>query len=258
MDRIVLQQKVIRHVYADNLSYRHAQAIAESLVLFLVLLSLFIAIPWLGRLLDIRQQQDNASRYAAFQVTRQLDGIDEQAIKQKFFFDKTHRWQDRQGKKILQEENVQLQIDRTQQLSHLAQAAQQVGDAQTLREQWNLQDKGIVSAMVKVLPTYSAKGNAMVGLNADMGFLERLVIPMQRQTAILSDAGHSESDLATHQRTGQSALAWRDSAEDAYALGKHIQRYASPVEGFQRAAPVFDWLMPWTGYLPKHHLRGGQ
>lgn len=254
MDRIVQQQKVIRQVYADNLLYRQAQAIAESLVLFLVLLSLFVAIPWLGRLLDIRQQQDNASRYAAFQLTRQLDSVDDQAIKNKFFFNKVHRWQDRQGQKILREESVQLQINRTQQLSNLAQAAQQVGHAQTLREQWNLQDKGIASAVVKVLPTYSAKGNA----NAEMNFLERLVIPMQRQTAILSDAGHSESDSATHQRTGQSALAWRESAEEAYALGRHIQRYAAPVEGFHRAQPVFDWLMPWTGRLPKHHLEGGQ
>ncbi len=258
MNRMIQLQDVIRQAYADNLPYRQAQAIAESLVLFLILLSLFIAIPWLGRLLDIRQQQDNASRYAAFQWTRQLNGIDEPAIKDKFFFDKAHRWQDRQGQKILREENVQLQINREQQLSNLAQAAQQVSHAQTLREQWNLQDKGIVSAVVKVLPMYSAKGKAMTGLNAEMSFLERLVIPMQRQTAILSDAGHSESDLATHQRTGQSALAWRDSAEDAYALGRHIQRYAAPVEGFHRAEPVFNWLMPWTGRLPKHHLEGGQ
>ncbi len=252
------KQTIIRQADVDYLPYRQAQAMAESLVLFLVLISLFIAIPWLGRLLDIRQQQDNASRYAAFQLTRQLDGIDEQAIKDKFFFDKAHRWQDRQGKNIIQEENVQLQIDRTQPLSEFAQAAQQVGHARTLREQWDLQDKGIASVWVKVLPTYSAKGSAVAGLNAEMDFLERWRIPMQRQTAILTDAGHSESDMATHQRTGQSTLAWRASAEDSYALGRHIQRYAAPVEGFHRDSPVFDWLMPWTGRLPQHHLKEGK
>ncbi|MDY3330893.1 MAG: TadE family protein [Pelistega sp.] len=236
------------------MKHHQGQALVESLVIFLVLISLFVAIPWLGRLLDIRQQQDNASRYGAFQLTRQLDGIDEASIKDKFFLGDSHRWQDRQGKRMVTQDSVNLNIDTSRQLSDEAQAAQQIGSARSLREQWQIQDKGIADVLVDVVPSYAAKGSTWAALGVDSAFLERLVIPMQRHTAILTDAGHSASDKEAHQRTGQSALAWQDSAEASYELGRHIQHYAAPVEGFNRAQPVFDWLMPWTGRLPKHHL----
>lgn len=237
-----------------TIKHYQGQAIIESLVLFLVFISLFIAIPWLGRLLDISYQQDNASRYGAFQLARQLEGIDEQALKSKFFLNEAHRWRDRKGEKIVTEENVQIYIHRDKKLDDMAQAGQQVEHARTLREQWEIQDKGIATVAVNVTPQYSAQGSQWAALGMDTAFLERLVVPIHRHIAILSDAGHSESDQTTHQRSAQSSLAWQKVAEESYALGRHIQHYAEGVEGFERANPVFDWIMPWSGKIPKHHL----
>ena len=92
-------------------------------------------------------------------------------------------------------------------------------------------------------------------MGIDIGFFDRQQISMKRHTSILVDAEHSSNDSEANQRAGISARAWKDVALESYQLGRHIQRYAEGVdEGFARAKPVFDWLRPWAGLVPKHHL----
>lgn len=238
-------------------SQRIGQALVESIVLMLVFISFFVAIPWLGRLIDIGIQQSNASRYAAFQWARQLTSPDKQQLKQQFFLSHQHNWRDRQQNKIVNASDISIQSERKQVLSDDMQPGKRVGQADVLRRQWGLQDQGIVTVKLDITPHYtnhhiSGKG----ALDIDAGFLERIPLTIYRHTAILINAGHSDSDIASHRRVGQSALAWKTVTEQSYVLGKHIQRYAAPVEGFSRHKPVFDWLVPWAGKLPKHHLRG--
>ncbi len=210
----------------------------------------------MGRLIDISLQQQNASRYGGFQLTRTITMLNQEDIKQKFFLGKTHQWRDRQHHRIVNAEDVEIQSNQTEQLGDDRQAGMQVGQAKALREGWQLQDKGIVRVDVTVQPRYTQIGKASTALGLYLGFFDQQTIRLQRHLSILQDAGHSDSDTTAHKRTGESALAWHDVAKSSYALGEHIQRYAEPVDaGFNRAKPVFDWLLPWTGKLPKHHLK---
>lgn len=239
----------------DRVKYRRGQSLVEGLVLLLVLISFFIAIPWLGRLLDIGLQQTSASRYMAFQWTRRMVAPDDLEVKQKFFLAKEHNWRDRQQHKIVNANNITIRSDRQLLLSDEMQPGQRETYAPILRQQWGIADKGVVIAQLQVTPQYWHHNNVASALGIDAGFLERLPLTLYRHTAILMDAGHSDTDENSHRRAGTSALAWKDVTERSYALGQHIQRYAEPVEGFDRDAPVFDWLVPWAGKLPQHHLK---
>lgn len=236
-----------------SLTIRKGQSLVESMVAFLGLIVLFLAIPWLGRLVDINLQAENASRYGAFSMSRRLDHLDEQAIKQKFFLSKEHHWKNRRQEDIVTAEQIKLVHNRSAVLSDEAQAGQNTNFAKALRQEWSLQDRGIADIQIQVTPEYGDQPSSN-GLWLDGGFLERLVIPIKRHTAILSDAGHSDTDIHSHQRTASSSLAWKQVSHDSYALGRHIQKYASPVEGFERAQPIFDWLVPWAGKLPERHI----
>lgn len=232
---------------------RIGQSLVEGLIIFLGLILLFLAIPWLGRLIDINLQAENASRYGAFSLSRRLDNLDGQDIKQKFFLSKEHQWRNRRQENIVGQEQIKLAIDTATSLSDAAQAGQHLSQAKVLRQEWDLQDRGIANVQVSVTPDYHARPSSN-SLGLDAGFFERLVIPIQRHTAILTDAGHSDTDIHSHQRTGRSSLAWKKVASESYELGQHIQKYAAPVEGFERAQPIWDWLVPWAGKIPSQHL----
>ena len=91
-----------------GLKEQSGQSVVEALVLFLVLIMMFMAIPWLGRLSDIGLQQANASRYAAFQLTRHDEGIDENDLKQRYFLGEDHQWKDRANNDLLTSDSIYL------------------------------------------------------------------------------------------------------------------------------------------------------
>lgn len=236
---------------------QQGQSLAETLIVMVAILLFFTVIPWLGRLIDINLHQTNASSYAAFQFTRQLDGVVEEDIKQRFFIGTDKNWRNRRQELIVNPEQVQISIDRSQKLSADMQAGMQSEYAQTLRQEWQIEDQGIVNAQLQVTPFYgqvSASESSALGLN--LGFVDSLQPRLRAHTAILSDAAHSSTDIATHQRTAWSDLAWSNVSTESYEIGKKIQSNASPVDrGFDRADPVFDWLVPWAGKLPAHHTQ---
>ena len=84
----------------SNLRRQSGQSVVEALVLLLVLILMFMAIPWLGRISDIGLQQSSASRYAAFQLTRDANTLIENDIKARFFLQPQHQWKDRTNKLI--------------------------------------------------------------------------------------------------------------------------------------------------------------
>lgn len=236
---------------------QQGQSLAETLIVMVAILLFFTFIPWLGRLIDINLHQTNASSYAAFQFTRQLDSVAEEDIKQRFFIGADKNWRDRRQELIVNPEQVQISIDRSQKLAADMQAGMQTEYAETLREEWQIEDQGIVSAQLQVTPFYSqvsTSESSALGLN--LGFIDRLQPRLRVHTAILSDDAHSSTDLATHQRVVWSDLAWNKVSTESYELGRKIQSYAGPVDrGFNRAEPVFDWMVPWAGKLPAHHTQ---
>lgn len=243
--------------FEQSLGGQRGQSLTEFLVLMLALLVFLMAIPWLGRLLDISLNQSNASAYAAFQHTRQLDTVNEDDIKQRFFLGSDKNWRDRQQKLLLDSDRVQITIERESKLNADMQPGMQAEYSSSLRRDWQIEDKGIVQSIVTVHPQYSqVSENKDVALGLNLSFFDRLQPQLQRHTAILSDAAHASSDLLAHQRTEWSKDGWRNAADSSYELGRKIQSYAGPVDqGFKRVQPVFDWLQPWAGKLPRHHLQ---
>lgn len=240
----------------NNIALQQGQALVESLVLLLILISFFIAIPYLGRLIDISITQSNASRYGAFQLTRQLTGLNESYIKEKFFLKNDQQWRDRQNQKIVHEGNILLHVSRLEKLSNGMQPGKK--KAQVLREEWGIEDKGIARVDVSVSPSYTqGKSRTSTALGLGLVFFDGINPFIKRHTSILTDAGHSDSDLSTHKRTARTNTAWGKAAKGSYELGRSIQSYAAPVDrGFSRPQPVFDWLEPWAGKIPQRHLRG--
>lgn len=240
-----------------SLKQMAGQSLAETLVVMLAILIFFTAIPWLGRLLDIGLNQANASAYAAFQYTRQLDGVDEKDIKERFFLGVDKNWRDRRQELLMSSERVHISVGHEKRLNTLMQPGMQAEHAQALREGWKIEDKGVVQARLSASPTYSRVGSAKTtALGLDLGFFDQLNPRLSNHTAILSDAAHASSDIESHHRTAWSNEAWGNATDRSYDLGRKIQSYAGPVDaGFDRAEPVFDWLVPWAGKLPGHHTQ---
>lgn len=81
------------------------------------------------------------------------------------------------------------------------------------------------------------------------------MLSIQRHTSILTGVAHSSSDLNAHKRTAQSELAWLEATTASYESGNKVADIAGPVDSaWSRSEPVFDWLTPWAGQLPGHHL----
>lgn len=255
--RVFKRKPSAGQVIAYKMRQQKGQSLAETLIVMLAILMFFTAIPWLGRLLDINLNQLNASRYAAFQYTRQLDGINQEDLKQRFFTGVDKNWRDRQQQLIVNPEQIDIHIDRQHRLGAEMQAGMQAEYAGILRREWQVEDQGIVHVNMQVRPQYSQSlRQKNSGLGLDLEFFDHLHPQLRSHTAILSDAAHSSSDLQAHQRTAWSNQAWGSAADGSYEVGQKIQSYAAPVDqGFERPEPVFDWLQPWSGQLPGHHLQ---
>lgn len=239
-----------------GLKAQSGQSVVEALVLFLVLLVMFMAIPWLGRLSDIGLQQANASRYAAFQLTRHHEGIDENDLKHRYFLDEDHQWKDRANNDLITSDSIYLSLNREQKLGSHMQAGGEGSHQQTLRREWEIEDKGIATIAVHTRPQYTQVDDKTdSAMSVGLSYLEQQVLNIHRHTSILTDAAHSASDLSAHQRSGSSDLAWREATEGSYESGKKVAEIAVSVDAaWERPNPVFDWLSPWEGQLPGHHL----
>lgn len=244
----------------QQLKQQSGQAVVESLVLLLVLIAMFMAIPWLGRLSDIGLQQANASRFAAFQLTRHEAGIDENDLKQRYFLSKDHQWRDRANNDVITSENIYLSLDRDRKLDEHMQPGGKGTYQQTLRREWGIEDKGIATIAVNTKPQYTqVDDSADRPMAAGLSFFDNQVLNIQRHTSILTGTAYSPSDLSAHQRSASSDLAWREAAEQSYESGKKVAEIAAPIDAaWERPMPVFDWLTPWQGHLPGHHLEASK
>lgn len=243
-------------VPARRLSRQHGQALVEGLVVMLVLLSLWVGIGWLGRFQDMALQATHASRYVAFALSRDPDAHPVTDMREYYFSGKAHQWSDRRGQRLLSPglDEVTLRVDRQAALAEHAQPGGTAKDASTLRQQWHIQDAGILASHVAVslLPGHGqAPTTSVTGLSD----LDHQQLVMRRHTAILTGAAHASGDAATQQVVADSALGWSKSAGSSYALGNSIATAMSSVDAaWSRPEPIFDWLGPWAGYVPDIHL----
>lgn len=237
--------------------FQQGQALVEGLVVLLALISLWLGISWLARFQDMALQASHASRYAAFALSRNPDETVESDVRQHYFSGPAHQWSDRRGKRLLSPglDEVVLQPSRQTALANVAQPGGAVLYAQALRQDWRLEDAGVLAAQLSVAPRLSLVPQEQV-LPADgLSYFDQQRLVLRRHTAILTDAGHAADDIATQQTVANSSLAWGNSANSSYARGKKIASAMTAVDAaWNRTEPVFDWLGPWSGRVPEAHL----
>lgn len=233
------------------------QALVEGMVALLVLLSLWVGASWLGRFQDVALQAAHASRYAAFATARDPLADIAAEVRRHYFSGPAHQWSDRRGERLLGSglDEVGLLADRHSILPPEAQAGTTSAHAQALRQGWRLEDAGILDSRITVAPLFTQaswqKKTSAYGLD----YFDKQQLVLQRHTAILTDAGHASDDLAVQQRVAESALAWGNSAQASYTSGAKVAAGMNPVDvAWNRPQPKFDWLEPWSGYVPEWHL----
>lgn len=238
-------------------SRQHGQALSEGLMVLAVLLSLWAAVSWLGRVQDMALQAAHGSRYAAFAATRSHD---EQALNQltkAYFSGQGHQWALRSGQQILTSERSEITL-RYRRLPALTPQAQAGGDghyASVLREELATADSGILNATVSIDLSRQRTAALHSAKPLDLKASDTWWPAMYRYTAILTGAGHASDDVHAQQRLAASDTAWASSTNVSYSLAKKVDAAMAAVDAaWGRSRPVFDWLQPWAGSVPDVHL----
>jgi len=238
----------------------HGQALAEGLAALAGMLALYMAVSWLGRYQDMALQAAHASRFAAFSLTRNDTSRPISQIRRHYFSGPAHQWMNRDGTRVLGDSasDVALAVSVEPVLQAQAQPGGADPLAQRLRQGLRVEDTGIAHALVSLrfpLPS-PASSYAHTPPKTDApGLPGWRYPPLERQTAILIGAGHASSDTRAQDRVADSVPAWQDSAMASYALGRRIASAMTGVDrAWNRGQPVFDWLRPWAGHIPGHHL----
>src|SRR5690606_35960809 len=140
-------------------------------------------------------------------------------------------------------------------LSQSAQPAGEAPDTQALRQQWLLEDAGMVQARV-ALDFADAVGVANEYGPLGLALFDRPHDDLSRSLVILHGAGHATSDAAAQQRASSSWLAWGRAQATSHVAGQEVAVRAAGVDdGWNRGAPGFDWRSAWAGRVPGGHLQ---
>jgi len=217
---------------------QQGQALAEGMLVLLLAGLLWATIVHIGQLQDMAVQAQHASRVAAFSAVHDTLATDTRSLRKTYFAGVAHRWRDHAGRRLLPDPDAQVSLRVMQKapLPAQAQPGQTDVDATRLRQEWRLDDAGLVQAAVAI--------------SVQVPF-QQAGMTIRRHTAILRDAGHSpDADSAQH-RVGESAYAWADAARRSQLVGQRVQKVLEPVDaGWHRPSPSYDWLMPWAGEYP--------
>jgi len=240
------------------------QSLTEALIGMVALAGLFVLIPVLGRYQDLGLQSMHAASNVAFATVRGAPDPVRAAVHP--FQNAAQRWTDRRGRAMLTLNGSGLGA--SVMVTDDAGAAWQVGgqhaQARQLRQQWGL-DGGIVTARVRTSPAAGTGASAAVPDKAatpSSGGLGTLwsggITPsIHRRISLLAGVGHAESDAAAQSRMASSRLAWADNASQSVRTGRAAASVLQPLDvGWQRPAPSFDWLSPWSGLVPASAVGG--
>lgn len=249
-----------RHSSEVRVVLQQGQALAEGLVVLLVLLSLWVGLAWLGRLQDMALQATHGSRHAAFAATRYFaDDFTVQQVKAGYFSGPSHQWSLRSGRAVLDDDKSQVTVSvrRGQALDVKAQVGGTGLSVSRLRSELGTADRGILQARVGVDLSFLRASQAGDGSSVlRLSDLDSAWPVLHRHTAILIDSGHAASDAAAQQRLTLSPTAWAASSARSYELARQTDAVMAKVDGaWSRQRPLFDWLQAWTGRVPDHHLQ---
>ncbi len=225
------------------------QALVETLVVLTVLGSLWLSIAWLGRLQDVGLQLAHASRRAAFAHAHQ--GLAPEALEpggDGYLGAPGHRWRNRRGLDFLAGE-ARLVVESLGPMIG-RQAGDPLAGAADLRRELRLGDPTVWRAGAW---TWTAGEAETTGSLLDF---DRLGLGLRRHTAILSGDGAAAGDAETQSILAGSPRAWSAAASASRAAGRAaLGRLRGVDAAWGRALPDWDWMGPWTGSVPRPHLR---
>jgi len=236
------------------MKHQQGQALTEGLIVLLCVLTFFAAATWLGRLQDVALYEQHASRFGAFELAR-AGNIDNAKLSPRFFQGLHAGWRNRRGNALVVDDRIQVTYNRQVLLGPNSQPGAVDSNVTILRKEWELQDRGIANVSLRIraqATTPSEQTRTRTGRTGQaQDFFDSLAVSLRRHTAILVDAGHAIDARSAHERAARSNTAWQQVARASYAAGKKIAAAAMPVDApWGRAAPVFDWFMPWAGKKP--------
>lgn len=223
------------------------QAVIEGLVVLGVLSSLWVGAVWLGRLQDVALHTGHASRHQAFALAHQGQALDTPTIERL----SGQSWQTRQGGAFLDAQVPQFSVllDEREPSVPVGGVAPAVVAA---RQDLRLGESGVW--VVTAHRQTTGEASSGVGLQN----FDRLRLGIDRHTAIMRGTGAAVSDEAAQARIVQAGSVWARQADLSIALGEQVSgRVRATDVAWGRADFTPDWLAPWTGWVPAHHLSAG-
>lgn len=223
------------------------QAVIEGLIVLGVLSGFWLSVAWIGRLQDVALQVGHASRHQAFAFAHQGQMRDTLAVEDL----PGQSWQTRRGEPLLDAGAGRLSFvldDR----SPGAQPGEAGGAVTAARQDLQLGDNGIW--VVDVHRETVGESRADTSLRN----FDRLRLGIDRHTAIMRGTGAAASDGAVQARLAEADSIWADQARRSMDLGEQVFGRMQAVDAaWGRPDLRTDWLAPWAGWVPGHHLRTG-
>ncbi|ADU92422.1 hypothetical protein [Taylorella equigenitalis] len=202
-----------------EINTRKGQALVESFVLLIVMVMFYLAIPFVGKLINEKQSLQNDSRYMAFQYAIRTGD----------------------GAKSLYKTNY----SNANSLSDEAQPGQLLAKSKILREEWGIQDKGIITA--SSFKTIKDKTKSK--------FLAEKFM-LREELKILFDISNEASSKSAHDRSSSSKTAWKNANSKTQKLSSKSNALISAVDKpLKRKLPTFDSFSKWIGEIPNHHKK---
>lgn len=223
------------------------QAVVEGLLVLGILSSLWLGTAWLGRLQDVALQTGHASRHRAFALAHQ--GQEPDALDVGVLL--SQPWQTRRGEALLDANATRFSSVRDEHRPATLPGDPEPAAAAVRR------DLSLGEGEVWVVAGY----RRTTGLDQPESRLrdfDRLKLGISRYTSIMRGSGAAASDAATQARVARADSIWARQAGRSIELGLHVSGRVRDMDAaWGRPDFVTDWLMPWTAWVPAHHLSVG-
>lgn len=239
---------------------QHGQALAEALVVCLVLLMLWAGSTWLARLQNVALQAQHAAGFAAFAASRSWPVVAGESRTPHFFQGAAHDWRNLAGRRLLRDPaQVSTVLNDEPRLLPSAQIGERA-ESHVLARQLQVFHSGVHTAQVRVqagkarpAPPDVAAAVRMPHGSGVRAYLGTAPV-IRRHVAIITGAGHAATDPLAAFRLGESALAWasayRLSGEAARRVGTAV---AATDAAWGRPDLQTDWLQPWHADVPQDY-----
>ena len=228
----------------------NGQALAEGVVILLVLIVLWVSATWLFRLQGMALQTTHAAGHVAFSAARGVaTEVIERKIRQQFFDGPAYQWRTLNGSQWLSagRREVHATLD-ARRSDHDSVSDPPNAFVSGLLAPWSVGSPQDVTGHVAVQPRLLRDNQPTT---------------LKRSQHIFVGAGHGRDDADVLARLGGSQQGWAGIAGQSVASGQSVAGRLQPLDqGWPRPEVRFDWLEPWVGAVPDRHLQlwsgGGQ